>query len=74
MTRATLGHTGQELVANRITVVIYLSLFGAVLARLSTSLLLEMSYVSGLLWLMAFAGFVLAYGPALFRQKPAKRA
>ncbi|WP_375699039.1 NnrS family protein [Pseudophaeobacter sp. TrK17] len=74
MTRATLGHTGQELVANRITVVIYLSLFGAVLARLSTSLWLEMSYVSGLLWLMAFAGFVLAYGPALFRQKPAKRA
>jgi uncharacterized protein involved in response to NO len=69
MTRATLGHTGQELTANRITVAIYLCLFGAALARLWTSVWLQMSYVSGILWLVAFAGFVVAYGPALLRQK-----
>jgi uncharacterized protein involved in response to NO len=74
MTRATLGHTGQELIANRATVAIYLCLFGAALARLWTSVWLEMSYVSGILWLMAFAGFVVAYGPALLRQKPEKTA
>ena len=72
MTRATLGHTGQELIANRATVAIYLCLFGAALARLWTSVWLEMSYVSGILWLAAFAGFALAYGPALLRQKPEK--
>ncbi len=72
MTRATLGHTGQELTANRITVVIYLCLFGAVLARLCTPLWLEMSYLSGILWIVAFAGFVMGYGPALLRRKPEK--
>lgn len=72
MTRATLGHTGQVLSANRSTIVIYLSLFGAVLARLWTSVWLEMSYVSGILWLLAFAGFVMSYGPALLRQKSEK--
>ncbi len=74
MTRATLGHTGQELTANRITVAIYLCLFGSVLARLWTLVWVEMSYVSGILWLAAFGGFVLAYGPALLRQKPEKAA
>lgn len=74
MTRATLGHTGQKLTANRSTVAIYLCLFGAALARLWTSVWLEMSYVSGTLWLLAFAGFALTYGPALLRQKPEKAA
>ncbi|MEX5516569.1 NnrS family protein [Pseudophaeobacter sp. 1A09344] len=74
MTRATLGHTGQKLTANRATVAIYLCLFGAALARLWTSVWLEMSYVSGTLWLLAFAGFALKYGPALLRQKPEKAA
>jgi uncharacterized protein involved in response to NO len=72
MTRATLGHTGQDLTANRITVVIYLCLFGSVFARLCMSVWLEMSYVSGALWLVAFGGFVGTYGPALLRQTPEK--
>ncbi|MFA8386361.1 MAG: NnrS family protein [Pelagibaca sp.] len=74
MTRATLGHTGQELVANRSTVGLYLCLFGSVFARLWTSVWLEMSYVSGILWLAAFAGFALVYGPSLMRQKPETHA
>jgi len=70
MTRATLGHTGQELTANRITVAIYICLFGSVFARLWSSIWLEMSYVSGILWLAAFAGFAVAYGPSLLQPKP----
>ncbi len=70
MTRATLGHTGQSLSANRVTVGIYLCLFGAVLARFWSSIHWELTQVSGVLWLAAFAGFAVAYGPALLRPKP----
>lgn len=70
MTRATLGHTGQELTANRATVAIYLCLFTAVLARLAVPLAPDMSHVSGVFWLAAFGGFAMAYGPALLRPKP----
>ena len=74
MTRATLGHTGRELTANPATVAIYLCLFGSALARLWTSVWIEMSYVSGFLWLAAFAGFALAYGPSLLQRRPEKSA
>ncbi|SEL20512.1 uncharacterized protein involved in response to NO [Roseovarius nanhaiticus] len=70
MTRATLGHTGRALTANAATVAIYLCVFGSVVARLITSVWPEMSYVAGILWLAAFLGFALAYGPALLRPKP----
>ena len=67
MTRATLGHTGQPLLADRATLAIYLSLFGAVAARLGAELLPMLTHVSGLLWLFAFGGFALVYGPLLLR-------
>ncbi len=70
MTRATLGHTGQPLRAGRMTVAIYLSLFGSVVARLVVPVWWDMTYVSGVLWLVAFSGFVLTYGPLLMRAKP----
>jgi len=72
MTRASLGHTGQALAASRATVVIYICLFGAVLARLLSPAHSAMSHVSGMLWLVAFAGFVAAYGPSLLRPKLGK--
>ncbi|PWR03352.1 short-chain dehydrogenase [Meridianimarinicoccus roseus] len=72
MTRASLGHTGQPLTANRATVAIYLCLFGSVLARFWASLHLELTHIAGALWLAAFAGFVHAYGPSLLRPKPEK--
>ena len=67
MTRATLGHTGHPLLADRATLAIYLSLFGAVAARLGAELLPMLTHVSGLLWLFAFGGFALVYGPLLLR-------
>ena len=74
MTRATLGHTGQTLHAGGGTVAIYLCLIGSVLARLCAALWLGsamMLYaVSGLLWIGAFLGFVVVYGPLLMKPKP----
>lgn len=72
MTRATLGHTGQSLTANTATVVIYLCLFGAVLTRFWASAHPLLTHVSGALWLAAFLGFAIAYGPSLLRPKPEK--
>ena len=72
MTRATLGHTGRALTAGPATVAIYLCLFGSAFARLGASVHLDLMHLSGLLWLAAFAGFALVYGPALLRPKPEK--
>lgn len=73
MTRATLGHTGQELRADPGTSLTYLALIGSVAARLAAGLmpnLLDYLYnLSGLLWLIAFGGFILLYGPALLRAR-----
>jgi len=74
MTRATLGHTGQALMANAATVMIYLCVVGAAVTRGLTPLVVELTYVSGVLWLLAFAGFALVYGPSLLRPKPGKSA
>lgn len=74
MTRATLGHTGQALTADKATVAIYLCLFAAVAARLAAAAAPGLSHVAGLLWLAAFGGFVLAYGPSLLRPKKGERA
>ncbi len=72
MTRATLGHAGRALVAGRATVAIYLCLFAAAIARFWASVYPDLSYVSGLLWLAAFAGFAVVYGPLLLRPRPEK--
>ena len=72
MTRATLGHTGQALRANRATVAIYLALFASVAARWLSGLYPELITVSGLFWIAAYIGFAFAYGPALLRAKPTK--
>ena len=72
MTRATLGHTGQSLTANRATVAIYFCIFGSVLSRYLGSVHSGLTHLSGALWLAAFAGFALVYGPALLRPRPEK--
>lgn len=72
MTRATLGHTGQSLTADRATVLVYGCVFAASFARLCTPLWYEASYLAGGLWIAAFAGFVWRYGPSLMFAKPGK--
>src|SRR5262245_2637959 len=71
MTRASLGHTGREIKANRATLAIYaLVNFGALL-RVAAPLLpggyLNMLALSGMVWSAAFGLFVLSYGPILLR-------
>ncbi|WP_417208937.1 NnrS family protein [Antarctobacter sp.] len=69
MTRATLGHSGQPLLADRWTVLIYLSFFGSVAARVGADALPVLIHVSGLLWLIAFGGFAMVYGRLLLRKR-----
>ena len=72
MTRATLGHTGRPLVADPMTVMIYVCLFAAVAARIGAPYLHGLTYVSGAFWLGAFGGFLYRYGPLLVRALPRK--
>src|SRR6056297_1284618 len=71
MTRATLGHTGQALHSDGPTVAIYAALVGSVIARLLADLLpAHIGYeISAVLWVTAFAGFAIFFGPSLLRRK-----
>lgn len=77
MTRATLGHTGQDLRAGAGTVAIYLALGLAVLARLAAgawpAFAGELHMVAGTAWIGAFGGFAVVYGRLLLRLPAAKR-
>lgn len=73
MTRATLGHTGQALVAGPRTTGLYLLLIAAVLARLAAGLApgvaSSLHMVSGACWCLCFVGFAVAYGRLLLRPR-----
>lgn len=72
MTRATRGHTGRPRVADRSTTVIYLLILSAAVVRVSAPFLADWTVVllavSAMLWMLAFAGFVIGYGPMLWRR------
>lgn len=69
MTRASLGHTGQRLIASLSTQAIYAAALVAVLARICA--VIETAHSDALLhlaaaaWSAAFLGFSVTYGPAL---------
>jgi uncharacterized protein involved in response to NO len=73
MTRATLGHTGKLLSANRATRFIYGSIVVAALLRIGAALDVAQSnlllHLSALAWLLAFIVFVMTYGPMLLLQR-----
>ncbi len=69
MTRATLGHTGQDLTADLGTFMIYLLVTVAALARIAAPIWPD-SYifliaVAGLAWMAGFTLFTILFGPAL---------
>ncbi len=70
MTRATLGHTGHELIASLPTQLIYTAVFVAAVARICAALEPRWSelelHVAALAWAAAFFGFSIAYGPMLW--------
>jgi uncharacterized protein involved in response to NO len=73
MTRASLGHSGQELAASPATQVIYLCALVAAVTRIwaafEPSILLL--HIAALAWVAAFAGFAAIYGPLLLGHPPA---
>jgi uncharacterized protein involved in response to NO len=73
MTRATLGHTGRDVLSTPTTVAIYGAVLVAALARIAAPLLPAFYYqtllTAGVAWFAAFALFVLTYGPMLTRAK-----
>jgi uncharacterized protein involved in response to NO len=72
MTRASFGHTGREIRADRATLAIYALVNMGAIVRATAPLLpggyLNMLTLSGVLWSAAFTLFVLAYSPILMRQ------
>jgi uncharacterized protein involved in response to NO len=73
MTRASLGHTGREIRADRWTVAIYAAVtLGAALrvaAPLLPDLYLTLLGAGGGLWSLAFLLFAVRYGPILLRRR-----
>ncbi|NKE43800.1 NnrS family protein [Roseomonas frigidaquae] len=73
MTRATLGHTGRALVAAPMVTAAYLLLFAAGLVRAFGPALLPADgalALAGLLWVLAFAGFLVVFVPMLASPRP----
>ena len=69
MTRATLGHTGRALIADRATTVIYVLVAVAAGCRVAAAFPTEsqsgLLVASGLIWATAFGIFALHYGRIL---------
>ena len=76
MVRATRGHTGQDLHADPASIAIFASVIGAALARLCAGIWPDIAMplysLSGALWICAFAGFCIRYGPCLLRVRDAE--
>jgi uncharacterized protein involved in response to NO len=70
MTRATLGHTGRALTADRVTTAIYLLVFASATLRLTAAFLafayLPLLMASATAWIAAFLLFAIRYGPMMF--------
>jgi uncharacterized protein involved in response to NO len=73
MTRATLGHTGRGLTADAVTVAVYLAVNLAAMARVLAALnpvwAVPLLAVAAGLWIAAFTGFAVHYGPMLLRSR-----
>ena len=71
MTRATLGHMARPLAASRATQLIYLAVIAVMFARIAMEVFpaatMPLMYGAAIAWIAAFAGFVVAYGPMLWR-------
>jgi uncharacterized protein involved in response to NO len=69
MTRAMRGHVGRELSADRITRLIYILVTLAAMTRVAAAFdaawTMPLLITSACLWIAAFGGFVLGYGPML---------
>lgn len=73
MTRATLGHTGRNRVADRTTTAIFVAANLAAAFRVAAALAPDVGVTlltaAGVLWISAFGLFVIRYGPMLLRPR-----
>jgi uncharacterized protein involved in response to NO len=72
MTRATLGHTGRELKADLATSLIYAAILLSTVLRFTAAFFpaeIAILHVSATLWIAAFFGFALRYGPMVMRPR-----
>lgn len=74
MTRASLGHTGRELVVSPAIVIAYIALVLAMFLRVFGPAFLPVSYgttmlLAGGAWLVSFALFVIVYAPILVTRR-----
>jgi uncharacterized protein involved in response to NO len=73
MTRATLGHTGREVISTPATMAIYGAMLVATLVRITAPLLPAIYYqallVAGVAWLLGYGIFIVVYGPMLLGEK-----
>lgn len=74
MTRATRGHTGRPLAADRATTTIYALVNAAALLRVAAAFLdgvhIQLLIASACLWAAAFGGFAILYGRMLVTPRP----
>ncbi|ARP98334.1 NnrS family protein [Pseudorhodoplanes sinuspersici] len=72
MTRASLGHTGQPLVASSLTQAIYICLFLAAVLRIAAAFGggPALMHSSATAWIMAFGLFAVSHGPLLMLKAP----
>jgi uncharacterized protein involved in response to NO len=73
MTLATRGHIGRPIVSTPATTIIYCAIIVSAVARITASLLegayWDLLVSAAVAWIMAFAGFVVVYGPMLCRKR-----
>lgn len=72
MTRASLGHTGRPLIVSRTTALAYVVLTAAVAVRVWAPVVVDYYHsviVAGALWSLAFALYLAAYAPILWRAR-----
>ena len=76
MTRVARGHTGRDLSADRVTSLIYLLVNLAAIVRVAAAFTavwtMPLLIGSACLWIAAFAGFTLWYGPMLLLPREAR--
>lgn len=74
MTRASLGHTGREIVANRTIVAAYAAVTAGAVLRVAAPLAgdwyAHLLVCGGVLWSLAFVMFAIRYAPILWGPKP----
>ena len=73
MSRASLGHCGRALTADRTTVALFVAINLAAVTRIIAALTPAYApplwAAAALFWSLAYGGFALAYGPLLWRRR-----